>query len=191
MLVPRCILQELAEESCDVAELSLSPLPTGGARNAMEETVVKTRVRAGSNHNGGHLFPSTHSASARHEKGKTSHGSRGGAGMGRNGGSPNGLSSIFPAAATAAARTKARRRSGAGAPESTAVEINGRTGEGDSALGSQQQQVPAKKRRNLDFGKSRAGAKGGAGLLVARPSVDLFFPQYGSGGGEDGDGRKS
>ncbi|CAM9574492.1 unnamed protein product [Scytosiphon promiscuus] len=184
--------EELAEESCDLAELSLSPLPHGGARNAMEETISKSRVRTSSSNSGGHLFPTANT-------GKTSRtGFVGGGGVGAVGGrgKPNVLTSHVPAAAATAAAavsagTTARKGCGAGASKSTAIEIAGEAGEGAPVPQPQQQQAPAKKRRNLDFGSSKTGARGGAGLPGVRPPVELFVPKYESEGAEDRNGRGS
>ncbi|CAM9097981.1 unnamed protein product, partial [Hapterophycus canaliculatus] len=107
-------------------------------------------------------------------------------------GKPNVLASNLPAAPAAArAGTKEPRSSSTRAPGLTAVEIKERTGEGAHAPPPQQQQGPAKRRRNLDFGNSKAGARGSAGVPVAHPSVELFVPEYGSRGAGDGDGRGS
>lgn len=156
--------QELAEESCGIAELSLSPLPNGGARNAMEETVVKPRGGGGG---GGILITST--AGEKKGTGITSSGGDGGGGG--EGGTGGGRRFTGPNGFVPAARAKAAVGT---------ADVQGETGLAQPP--APQTQEPPKKRRNLDLVKpgGRAGgaapAGGGAG-----GRVELFMPQYGSG----------
>ncbi|CAB1103229.1 unnamed protein product [Ectocarpus sp. CCAP 1310/34] len=155
---------ELAEESCGVAELTLSPLPAGGARTAMEETIAMPRSGGGCDGGGGVLVPSAGSerkSAARATEGVVGRSQS----LGPRGPSVSGGSG--QAQATAAA----------------VVEIEDGTA-GAPGGGQPQQQEPAKKRRNLaslGWGKGRAGVGSSSGARI-----ELFMPQYGSGGG----GRK-
>ncbi|CAM9481984.1 unnamed protein product [Ectocarpus sp. 12 AP-2014] len=156
---------ELAEESCGVAELTLSPLPSGGARNAMEETIAMPRSGGGGGGGGGDvLIPSA--GRERNGAARATCGAVGrGQGLGPRGPSVGGGSGKAPATAAAV------------------VEIEDGTG-GPPGGGQPQQQEPAKKRRNLaSLGWGKGGAGGGSG---SGARIELFMPQYGSGGG----GRK-
>lgn len=176
------IPQVLEDEIGGVSELSLSPLRNGGARNAMEERVVKPRLDAGS-HLGSSHFPNTNTntSSAREKKSKSrmdGSGTTSGA-EGIRGREPaTGLASRLSSAA--AGKNDRRRLERHGAVATTAVTKNRTDGNPNASLAQpRQQQPPAKKRRNLDFGKGKAGARDGAGPPVARRSIELFFPQYG------------
>eukprot|EP00903_Cladosiphon_okamuranus_P010410 g9847.t1 len=137
--------EEPAEESCGVAELSLSPLPNGGARNAMEETVVKPRGGSGGGSGGGGML---FSGPAREKKGTASRGWGGGGGRDRDaGGRRRGTGSNEPAQVACAARGA---KPGAG--------VTGEAGAGQPTA-PQPPQEPPKKRRNLALIKpgDRAG----------------------------------
>lgn len=136
----------------------MSPLPNGGARNAMEETIVKPRGGGGGRGGGSGILTASPPGENTGAGGSTlSDGVGDGAGSGRRVRGSNGFVS--------------------GAPQAKAA-VDGKEETGQPPAPRTQQQEPPKKRRNLDLVKP-----GGRGAAAAAPAgaggrVELFMPQY-------------